>query len=311
MKAMFTMMNAARLGVGIQGLGLGETAYQSAVAYALDRRQGRSLSGPKEPEAKADPIIVHPDVRKNLLTVKALNEGCRALAIWTGMEIDRAEKHPDEGERQKADDFVQLMTPIIKSFMTDHGFDAAVRGQQVFGGHGYIKEWGMEQLVRDARITQIYEGANGIQALDLVGRKLGYGMGRYLRRFFHPVQAFLEENQSDPALAEYVLPLAKAFGRLQQVTAWIAQQGLKDPEEAGAASADYLRLFALVTLAYIWARTAKLALSRLEEDETGFYKAKLATARFYMTRVLPEASALFQQIMAGKKPLMELEAASF
>jgi alkylation response protein AidB-like acyl-CoA dehydrogenase len=311
MKAMFTMMNAARLGVGIQGLGLGETAYQSAVAYALDRRQGRSLSGPKEPEAKADPIIVHPDVRKNLLTIKALNEGCRALAIWTGMEIDRAEKHADEGERQKADDFVQLMTPIIKSFMTDHGFDAAVRAQQVFGGHGYIKEWGMEQLVRDARITQIYEGANGIQALDLVGRKLGHGMGRYLRRFFHPVQAFLEENQSDPALAEYVLPLAKAFGRLQQATAWIAQQGLKDPEEAGAASADYLRLFALVTLAYIWARTAKLALSRLEGDETGFYKAKLATARFYMTRVLPEASALFQQIMAGKKPLMELEASSF
>jgi hypothetical protein len=171
----------------------------------------------------------------------------------------------------------------------------------------------MEQLVRDARITQIYEGANGIQALDLVGRKLGHGMGRYLRRFFHPVLAFIEENQADEQLAEYVLPLAKAFGRLQQSTAWIAEKGLKDPEEAGAASSDYLRLFGLVTLAYIWARTAKLALAKVEaeEDPTGFYKAKVATARFYMTRVLPEASALFQQIMAGKKPLMELEAASF
>ena len=313
MKAMFTMMNAARLGVGIQGLGVAETAYQSAADYARDRRQGRSLSGPKDLEAKADPIIVHPDVRKNLLTVKAVNEGCRALAIWTGMEIDRAEKHAEEAERRAADDFVQLMTPIIKAFMTDHGFDATVRAQQVFGGHGYIKEWGMEQLVRDARITQIYEGANGIQALDLVGRKLGHGMGRYLRRFFHPVLAFIEENQADEQLAEYVLPLAKAFGRLQQSTAWIAEKGLKDPEEAGAASSDYLRLFGLVTLAYIWARTAKLALAKVEaeEDPTGFYKAKVATARFYMTRVLPEASALFQQIMAGKKPLMELEAASF
>ncbi len=311
MKAMFTMMNTARLDVGIQGLGLAETAYQSATAYAKDRLQGRSLAGVKHPEQAADPIIVHPDVRKNLLTMRANNEGARALAIWTAMAVDVSVKHPDPARRQEADDLVALLTPIIKAYFTDYGFAATNIGMQVLGGHGYIREWGMEQLVRDARIAQIYEGANGIQALDLVGRKLGQNMGRLLRRFFHPVQAFLEENQSDPELLEFIAPLAKAFGRLQQATLWVAEKGLSDPEEAGAAASDYLRLFALTVLAFMWARMAKVSLAKLEGDETGFYRAKLATGRFYMTRILPESSSLFAGMMAGKAPLMEMDEAAF
>ena len=311
MKAMFTMMNAARLVVGIQGLGLAETAYQSAAAYAKERLQGRALSGVKHPERPADPIIVHPDVRKTLLTMRAYNEGARALAVWVGMALDIADKHPEPERRQEADDLVALMTPIVKAFMTDAGHEVTNLGVQVFGGHGYIRETGVEQLVRDARIAQIYEGANGIQALDLVGRKLPQHMGRLLRRFFHPVADFLEENQAEAELMDFVLPLAKAFGRLQQATAWVAQQGLRDPEEAGAAASDYLRLFALVALAYLWARTAKVALAKREAENGAFYNAKLATARFYMTRLLPQSSALFAAIMAGAKPVMEPEEAWF
>ncbi len=310
MASMFVMMNTARLDVGIQGLGLAETAYQTAAAYAKDRGQGRSLGGTKAPDKAADPIIVHPDVRKNLLTMRAYNEAARALAIWIGMEVDIAEKHPDAERRQEADDLVALMTPIIKAFFTDYGFEATNLGVQVHGGHGYIHEYGMEQLVRDARIAQIYEGANGIQALDLVGRKMGQSMGRLLRRFFHPVAAFIEENQESAELMEFILPLAKAFGRLQQATGWIAQNGLKDPEEAGAASTDYLRLFALVALAYIWARTVKVSLEKMDERPE-FYRAKIAVARFYMTRLLPQSSSLFATIMAGKAPLMELEEVAF
>ena len=306
MKTMFTMMNAARLVVGIQGLGLAETAYQSAAAYAKERLQGRALKGAAYPDKPADPIIVHPDVRKNLLTMRALNEGARALAVWIGMALDVAERHPDPAKRQEAEDLVALMTPIIKACFTDFGTEVTNLGVQVFGGHGYIREWGMEQLVRDARIAQIYEGANGIQALDLVGRKLPLHMGRLLRRFFHPVQAFLEEHQADPEMVEFVMPLAKAFGRLQQATAWIAQQGMGDPEEAGAAASDYLRLFGLVALAYMWARTVKVALAHDEPGNGAFYQAKLGTARFYMTRVLPQSSGLFSAIMAGAKPVMAL-----
>jgi len=311
MRYMFTMMNVARLAVGIQGLGLAETAYQSAVAYAKDRLQGRSLVGAKHPDKAADPIIVHPDVRKNLLTMRAYNEGARALALWCGFAVDVAEKHPDADKRQEADDLVALLTPIIKSFFTDYGFEATNLGVQVLGGHGYIREWGMEQLVRDARIAQIYEGANGIQALDLVGRKLGQNMGRPLRRFFHPVQAFIEEQQEDPRMTEFVLPLAKAVGRLQQATLHIAQQGLKDPEEAGAAASDYLKLFALSAFAFMWARMARVALDKAEGDDGVFYRSKLATARFYMTRLLPQSSGLFAAMMAGKAPIMELEEAAF
>ncbi|MCZ6626023.1 MAG: acyl-CoA dehydrogenase family protein, partial [Deltaproteobacteria bacterium] len=254
MRTMFTMMNAARLAIGLQGLGLAETAYQSAVAYARERLQGRSLAGAKFPDHPADPIIVHPDVRKNLLTMRAFNEGARALALWVGMAMDIAAKHPDSARRMEADDLVALMTPVIKAFFTDYGFEATNLGLQVFGGYGYIRDSGMEQLVRDARIAQIYEGTNGIQALDLVGRKMAQHSGRLLRRLFHPVSQFIEESTSDPQLQEFVLPLAKAFAKLQQATVWVAQKGLRDRDEAGAAATDYLRMFALVVLAYMWAR---------------------------------------------------------
>jgi alkylation response protein AidB-like acyl-CoA dehydrogenase len=311
MRAMFTMMNGARLGVGLQGLGLGETAYQTARTYASERLQGRSVSGDKFPEKPADPIIVHPDVRRMLLTMRAWNEGARALAAWVAIELDRAAKHPDPAVRQEADDFVSLMTPIVKAMFTDNGFATCNLGMQVMGGHGYIREWGMEQLVRDGRITLIYEGTNGIQALDLVGRKLPMHMGRLLRTFFHPVDAYVRARLEKPELAEFVLPLAKAFGRLQQSSALLAQKGLADPEEAAAGASDYLRLFGLVAYAYMWARTAELSLGKTEGEDAAFYKGKLATARFFMTRLLPESSALAAQIGAGAKTLMALEAEAF
>ena len=306
MHSMFTMMNTARLAIGLQGLGLAETAYQSAVAYARERLQGRSLSGPKFPDKPADPIIVHPDVRKNLLTMRAYNEGSRALALWVGMAMDVAAKHPDVARRTEAQDLVALMTPIIKAFVTDYGFEGTNLGLQVFGGYGYIRDSGMEQLVRDARIAQIYEGTNGIQALDLLGRKLPHHSGRLLRRFFHPVSQFIDENTHDPELQSFVLPLAKAFARLQQATLWVAQKSQKDGQEAGAAAYDYLRMFALVTLAYMWARTAKVAVGKLAADEKSFYRAKLATANFYMTRVLPQTSGLFAAITAGARSIMDV-----
>ncbi len=311
MSAMFTMMNTARLAVGIQGLGLAEAAYQGARDYANDRLQGRALGGAKFPEKPADPIIVHPDVRRMLLTMRAYNEAARALAYWVGMKIDVAQKHPDATARQEADDFVALMTPIVKSFYTDYGFEAANLGVQIWGGHGYIRENGMEQFVRDARIAQLYEGANGIQALDLVGRKLGQGTGRLLRQFFHPVSAFIEETGADPRMGEFTFPLAKAFAKLQQATAWVAQAGMRDPVEAGAAASDYLKLFALVAFAFMWARMARLALDKTAGEDGEFYKAKLATARFFMTRLLPQHTSVFQAMMAGAAPIMELKAASF
>ena len=314
MRAMFTMMNDARLEVGIQGLGVAETAYQSAVAYARERLQGRALRGAKQPDQPADPILVHPDVRRMLLTMRATTEGARALAYWIGMAIDRAAKDPDPAARQAADDLVALMTPILKAYFTDQGSAVANLGVQIMGGHGYIREYGMEQLVRDARITQLYEGANGIQALDLVGRKLPAHYGRYLRTFFHPVMAFIEQHQSDAALAEFVLPLAKAFARLQQITLQVAQAGLRNPDEAGAASSDYLRLFALVAMAFMWARMVQVAQAKLAagaDGDTSFYEAKIRTARFFMTKLLPESGALFAQIMAGGAPVMEFEDAAF
>jgi alkylation response protein AidB-like acyl-CoA dehydrogenase len=311
MRCMFTMMNAARLGVGIQGVGLAETAYQSARAYASERLQGRSLKGAEEPEKPADPIIVHPDVRRMLLTMKSMTEGARALAVWVGMELDIAARHPDPARREEAEDFIALLTPVVKALFTDIGSEASNLGVQVMGGHGFIREHGMEQLVRDARITQLYEGTNGIQALDLVGRKLGQNTGRLLRRFFHPLDAYLAEKKSDAAMKEFVEPLGKAFGRLQQATVAVAQAGLRDPEAAGAAATDYLRLFGLVALAWMWARMAEKALPNLAGDEAWFYKGKLATARFYMARILPQSSALLSTILVGPKSLMELEAEGF
>jgi len=307
--AMFTMMNAERLSVGIQGLGVAETAYQSAVSYAKDRLQGRSLTGAKYPERPADPIIVHPDVRRSLMTIRAYVEGCRALSGWVAKSLDLETKATDPALRREAEDFVALMTPVVKALFTDLSFELSSMALQVYGGHGYIRDHGMEQLVRDARITMIYEGANGIQALDLVGRKLPAHMGRLMRGFFHPVQQFIEDNAADPK----VLPLAKAFGALQQATAHLAQVGLQDPEEAGAAATDYLRLMGLVALGYMWARTAKIAAEKLPaaNGDAGFYTAKLTTAQFFNDRVLPQTGALWGAIKAGKASMMALEEAAF
>lgn len=309
LRAMFTMMNAARLGVGMQGLGLAEVAWQNGLAYAKDRLQMRALDGVKFPDKAADPIIVHPDVRKMLLTSKAFCEGARALSYWVGLNLDIAEKHPDVAKRQEADDLVALLTPIVKAYQTDMGFDVANLAVQIHGGHGYIREYGVEQYARDARIAMIYEGTNGVQALDLVGRKMGQNYGRLLRRFFHPVLEFIEGNQENPALAEYVFPLAKAFAKLQQAAVQVAMKGLKDPNEAGAASTDFLRMFALVAVGFMWARMAKVATEKLANGGDGkaeFYNAKLKTARFFMERMLPEVESRFRMVMAGAKPLMEM-----
>jgi alkylation response protein AidB-like acyl-CoA dehydrogenase len=311
MRAMFTMMNTARLGVAMQGMALGETAYQTARQYAMDRLQGRALTGDKYPDKPADPIIVHPDVRRMLLTMRAYTEGARALAGWVSLALDRANHHADPEVREEADDLVSLMTPIMKAMFTDNAFVATNLGVQIFGGHGYIREWGMEQLVRDCRITQIYEGANGIQGLDLVGRKMPMHNGRLLRRFFHPVDTYLRERMEKPELQEFVMPVMKAFGRLQQISALLVQKGMANPDEAGAAASEYLRAFGLVALGYMWTRIAEVSLPKLKGDEPLFYKGKLATARYYMARVLPETNGLFASIATGAAPLMELEAEAF
>ncbi len=313
MEAMFTMMNTERVSVGVQGLGVGEAAYQSAVYYAKDRLQGRSLSGVKNPGGPADPIIVHPDVRRMLMTMRAYNEGCRAITAWVSRALD-AEKHATDPEaRQRAEDFVALMTPVVKALFTDLGFESANLAVQVYGGHGYIAESGVEQYVRDARIAMIYEGTNGIQALDLVGRKLPAHMGRYLRSFFHPVSTFIEANKADADLGKMVEGLEKAFGALQLSTATIAERGMRDPEEAAAAATDYTRLLGLVAIGYCFAKAAFVAQTALKggTDEADFYKAKLATARFFFDRILPQATSAFLAIKSGKASMMALEAAAF
>ncbi len=313
MAAMFTMMNSERLSVGIQGLGAAEASYQGAVAYAKDRIQGRALSGAKEPGKQADPIIVHPDVRRMLMTMRAYTEGCRALGGWVARELDIFARSDDPEAKQQADDFTALMTPIVKSLFTDLGFEATNIGMQVYGGHGYIRDHGMEQYVRDARISMIYEGTNGIQALDLVGRKLPQHAGRLLRGFFHPVAEFIEAHSSHPQLGAMVTGLGKAFGALQLATGHIAAKGMADPEEAGAAASDYLRLFGLVALGYMWARTAVIAVEKLPKanGETEFYQGKLTTARFYMERILPQAGGLFMAIKSGKASMMEMPETTF
>ena len=314
MRAMFVMMNSERLSVGIQGLGVGEIAYQSAAAYAKERIQGRSLSGITHPEKAADPIIVHPDVRRMLLTMRAYNEGCRALGVWVANALDRMERLPDSPERQEAEDFIALMTPVVKALFTDLGFESANLGLQIFGGHGFIVDHGMEQFVRDSRIAMIYEGTNGIQALDLVGRKMPANMGRSLRYFFHPVSTFIEAHTADAAVGPLVLSFARMFGALQLATAFIAQKSVSDPEEAGAASTDYLRMFGLVALGFMWIRAAKVAAAKLPDavgEEAAFYRGKLATARFFIERILPQAGALLYVIKAGKEPVMGLEEAAF
>ncbi len=311
MAAMFTMMNSERLSVGTQGLGLGEISYQSAVAYARERLQGRALSGPKHPELAADPIIVHPDIRKSLLTMRAYNEGCRALCVWVAQAMDRAAHAASPDERAAADDFVALMTPIVKALFTDMGFESANLAVQVYGGHGYIRDHGIEQLVRDARIAMIYEGTNGIQALDLVGRKMPANMGRSLRRFFHPAAEFIANHADDPHIGKLVQGFGRAFGALQLATGYLAERSQQDAEEAGAAATDYLRLFGLVALGFMWVRMARIAADKADGDEADFYTAKLNTARFYIERILPQAGALLFTIKAGKAAMMEMAEAAF
>jgi hypothetical protein len=313
--AMFTMMNTERLGVGVQGLGVAEAAYQSAVAYARDRLQGRALSGPKRPDLPADPIIVHPDVRRMLMTMRAYSEGCRALGQWTSLALD-AEKHSSDPEvRVQAGDFVALMTPVVKALFTDMGFEAANLAVQVYGGHGYIREHGVEQYARDVRITQIYEGANGIQALDLVGRKMPAHMGRALRPFFHTVSGLLEQlagQPKDKAMSAWTSSMQQAFGALQLATATIAQRALKDPEEAGAAATDYLRLIGLVGMGYTFLKAAIIAQAKVAEgSDEPFYKSKLATAGFFFDKILPQATASFLTIQSGKRATMALDEAAF
>jgi alkylation response protein AidB-like acyl-CoA dehydrogenase len=313
MRAMFTMMNSERLSVGIQGLGVAEAAYQGAVAYAKERLQGRSLAGAKFPNQAADPIIVHPDVRRMLMTMRANIEGCRALGGWVAHRLDVLERSPDPAAREAADDFIALMTPVVKAVFTDLAFESANLAVQVYGGHGYIRDHGMEQYVRDARIPMIYEGTNGIQAMDLIGRKLPAHAGRYLRTFFHPVASFIEAHKEDAEIGALVKALEKAFGALQLATAQVAQSGQRDPEEAGAAASEYLRLFGVVAIGFMWARMAQLAAARLPaaNGDAGFYRAKLATARFFMERILPQAGVLYAGIKSGKAAMMTMDEAAF
>jgi butyryl-CoA dehydrogenase len=305
MRAMFTMMNGARLAVAVHGLGIAEAAYQGAVAYAKERRQGRALDGSRSPDESADVILVHPDVRGMLLTMRSQIEGARALLTWV------AARYADAQARREAEDFVSLLTPIVKAYCTDMGSEVANLGVQVYGGHGYIREHGMEQFVRDARICQIYEGTNGVQAMDLVARKLPAHTGRYLRQFFHPVAEFIATRAERSELAEFVDPLSKAFGRLQKASAWIAGKGLRNPNEAGAAASDYLRLFALVAIAYLWARTAEIALPRSHDVDDRFYRAKVNTARYFLQRVLPQTGGLLACIVAGGGSLMAFDDEDF
>ena len=314
MRGMFTMMNSARLGVGIQGLGLATNSYHNAVTYARERLQGRSLSGAKNPEGAADPILVHAETRRALLSMRAFIEGARALSTWTGMLIDQEFRDPDEAKRKEAGDLVALLTPIIKALFTDLGFDATNTGLQLYGGHGYIREWGMEQFVRDARIGQIYEGTNHVQALDLVGRKLPEGNGRLLQRFATVVAAELEASGKVPALAAHVGALAKAAGALQKATEFIAQRAAGNPDDAGAAANDYLRLFGYVALGHQWLRTARVASEKLANGGSfapAHYEAKLATARFYFERVMPQTLSLHAAITAGAESVLAMPLESF
>ena len=311
LNAMFVMMNEARLGVAIQGLAQSEVAYQNAVAYAKDRIQGRALTGVKNPEKQADPIIVHPDVRRTLLSIRAFNEGARAFVVWNAIKSDIAHRSEDAKERELADDQLGLMTPVLKGFLTDRGFDNCVMAQQMFGGHGYIEEWGMSQFVRDARIAMIYEGANGIQALDLVGRKLPRQGGKALMAFFNEVGSFLKDNAADEAMKPFTAPLQAALGHLQQSSMWLMQNGMANPDNAGAASVDYMHLFGLTALGYMWALQAKVANEKLKAGANEAMSTKLTVAKFYMERVLPETGMRVARIQAGAGTVMSLPAEAF
>ena len=310
--AMFIMMNAARLGVGLQGLAQGEVAYQNAVQYAKDRRQGRALvPEQRDPEAKADTLFVHPDVRRMLMEGKAYNEGGRALILWGALQVDLARKAATEEERQMADDLISLLTPVIKGYLTDKGFEVAVNAQQVFGGHGYIREWGMEQFVRDARIAQIYEGTNGIQALDLVGRKLAKDGGRAIRAFFEIVAREVGDAKGDERLKEIATALEKANGELQTATMWLMQNAMANPNNAGAASMPYMHLMGIVTVGLMWLRMASASAALAQGEDKAFHEAKLVTARFFAERIMPEAGALRRKIESGAESMMALPVEAF
>ncbi|MBX7457317.1 acyl-CoA dehydrogenase C-terminal domain-containing protein [Qipengyuania sp. 1NDH17] len=311
--AMFIMMNAARLGVGIQGLSQAEVAYQNAVAYALDRRQGRALTGPAEPEAQADPIFVHPDVRRMLMDAKAFTEGMRALALWGGLLVDLTHKAQTEEEREEADMLLGLMTPVIKGYGTDKGYEVATNMQQVFGGHGYIEEWGMSQFVRDARIAQIYEGTNGVQAMDLCGRKLAQKGGAAVQAFFKHVGEEIAAAKEVDELKDMAEALEKALGQQQASTMWFMQNAMQNPNHLGAGAHHYMHIMGIVTLGLMWLKMAKVAAWKLADagDDKAFYEQKLATARYYMDRYLPDAGALRRKLEAGSDSLMALGEEAF
>ncbi|MDX2277789.1 MAG: acyl-CoA dehydrogenase C-terminal domain-containing protein [Hyphomonadaceae bacterium] len=311
--AMFVMMNVARLGVGLQGLSQSEVAYQNGVAYAKDRLQGRSLTGPKNADGPADPIIVHPDIRRMLLEAKSFNEGARAFAFWTALHGDLLHASPDEKVREKAEDYMALLTPVIKSYLTDKGYANATNCQQIFGGHGYIEEWGMSQFVRDARITMIYEGANGIQALDLVGRKLGANAGRALFSFLNEIDEFVSTHEGDADLAPFVDGLKESKVWLQDGAMWLMQNGMSNFDNAGAASHDFLNLFGLTALAYMWSLQAKAALAAKKNGGAGdpYFDTKLATGRYFIARVLPDAQSHLVKLKSGAGPVMALAADAF
>jgi alkylation response protein AidB-like acyl-CoA dehydrogenase len=310
LNAMFVFMNAARLGVGMQSLGLTEVAYQNALAYAKDRIQMRSLSGVNAPDLPADPIIVHPDVRRMLLTARAYAEGARAFTSYCALQIDRELHHPDEEVRKEAADEVALLTPIVKAFITDNGWIATSEAMQVFGGHGYIAEWGMEQYVRDARINMIYEGTNTIQSLDLLGRKVLMDNGAKLRKFGAKIQAFVEENGLDEAMSEFVTPLGDLGAKVGKLTMEIGMKAFQNPDEVGAAAVPYLRVVGHLVYSYFFAQMAKIALAKQDSGDN-FYKAKLATARFYFARLQPETATLIRQARSGSANLMALDADLF
>jgi alkylation response protein AidB-like acyl-CoA dehydrogenase len=310
LNAMFVFMNAARLGVGMQSLGLTEVAYQNALVYAKDRIQMRSLSGVKAPEKQADPIIVHADVRRMLLTGKAYAEGARAFSSYVALQIDRELNHPDEDVRKEAADEVALLTPIIKAFITDNAWVATSEAMQVYGGHGYISEWGMEQYVRDARINLIYEGTNTIQSLDLLGRKVLMDNGAKLRKFGEKIKAFVEENGTDEAMSEFVTPLGDLGDKVTKLTMEIGMKAFQNPDEVGAAAVPYLRVVGHLIYSYFFAQMAKIALAK-EDSGDNFYKAKLATARFYFARLQPETAMLIRQARSGSANLLALDADLF
>jgi hypothetical protein len=311
--AMFIMMNAARLGVGLQGLAQAEVAYQNGARYAIERRQGRALTGPAEPREKADPLLVQPDVRRMLMDAKAFTEGMRALALWIGLQVELAHKAPSEEERQAADDLVGLLTPVIKGYGTDKGFATAVDMQQIWGGHGYIAENGMEQFVRDARIAMIYEGANGVQAMDLVGRKLAAGGGRAIQAFFALVDGECAAAKGDARLADLAGRVEKANGELKAATMWFFQNAIANPNNAGAGATPYLHLAGIVALGLMWLRMASVAAEALASgsSDEAFYEAKLVTARYFGERFTPDAGALRRKIEGGAETMMELPPEAF